>query len=256
MILRLVDAYATEMNPVRETALHAQLEGMLDAWLEQEVQFSQPVPTVKESLTPEPPASVINQKLTTEDDAPAADLGPDAWLFTCKKPGSVMQYASISETDNQHYPLDQWKSVTVTPLYKAPAIPAARVTGKWDSDRIFDYNDGWNACREAMLAAFAEHTEQPLEMVQPAASANGTIELFGVKYALELFESFGFAPVGTLLRILKRRDGTLTVAKAGPDVPMTQEQAEKLYLEWYDANLDGVEIVRMVERQHGIEATP
>lgn len=43
-----------------------------------------------------------------------------------------------------------------TALYSAPpapSVPPVRSTGQWESSRIADYNRGWNACREAMLAA-------------------------------------------------------------------------------------------------------
>lgn len=40
-----------------------------------------------------------------------------------------------------------------------------------------------------------------------------TIEIFGIKYALALFQNFAFSPVGTVLRIIQRSDGALTVEK-------------------------------------------
>lgn len=43
---------------------------------------------------------------------------PDAWLYTCKKPGYVTVFASIDENDTQHWPLDQWTEVTKEPLSK------------------------------------------------------------------------------------------------------------------------------------------
>jgi hypothetical protein len=38
-----------------------------------------------------------------------------------------------------------------------------------------------------------------------------TIEIFGTKYALEVFRALGFGPVGTVFKIVKRTDGTLTL---------------------------------------------
>jgi hypothetical protein len=42
----------------------------------------------------------------------------------------------------------------------APSVPPVRSTGQWESSRIADYNRGWNACREAMLAATPQ--QEPL----------------------------------------------------------------------------------------------
>lgn len=41
----------------------------------------------------------------------------------------------------------------------AGCVPAEKVTDKWESARIADYNAGWNACRTAALAAAAK--DQP-----------------------------------------------------------------------------------------------
>lgn len=43
---------------------------------------------------------------------------PDAYLFVCKKPGSMTTYASVDPNDSQHWPIDQWKSVERFNLYK------------------------------------------------------------------------------------------------------------------------------------------
>jgi len=38
-----------------------------------------------------------------------------------------------------------------------------------------------------------------------------TIEIFGTKYALEVFRALGFGPVGAVFKIVKRNDGVLTL---------------------------------------------
>lgn len=59
-------------------------------------------------------------------------------------------------------------------------------------------------------------TDQTIEMVYDRDRDIVTIN--GVKYAGAFFRSFGIhgAPVGSLLRIIKRDDGTLTVEKFAP----------------------------------------
>ena len=46
-----------------------------------------------------------------------------------------------------------------------------------------------------------------------------TIE--GVRYCGELFRSFGIAPTGTLLRIMARDDGVITLQKYAPGEQVT-----------------------------------
>jgi hypothetical protein len=52
------------------------------------------------------------------------------------------------------------------------------------------------------------------------------ITLYGVRYALELFEHIGVGPVGTWLRIVKREDGVVTLERkpGGERIPEDQEQ--------------------------------
>lgn len=46
-----------------------------------------------------------------------------------------------------------------------------------------------------------------------------TLELFGINYAVDLFKTVGVAPLGSLIRILKRENGTLwlKVEREGDD---------------------------------------
>lgn len=39
----------------------------------------------------------------------------------------------------------------------------------------------------------------------------GVIELYGIKYALELFHILAFAPIGTVVKIVDRADGLVTL---------------------------------------------
>ena len=50
----------------------------------------------------------------------------------------------------------------------APSVPPVRSTGQWESSRIADYNRGWNACREAMLAATPTQPEPPADVARDA----------------------------------------------------------------------------------------
>lgn len=40
-------------------------------------------------------------------------------------------------------------------------VPAAKETDKWESARVADFNAGWNACRESVLAAAPQAEPQP-----------------------------------------------------------------------------------------------
>jgi hypothetical protein len=55
-----------------------------------------------------------------------------------------------------------------------------------------------------------------------------TITLFGVKYALEIFRALGFAPLGTVLEVIERERGTVTVKRYAPDAVRKLEALEKL----------------------------
>ena len=67
---------------------------------------------------------------------------------------------------NDPVPRD-WRSV----------IPGGRFTDKWESARIADFNEGWNAYRKAVIAALA--AQPKAEPVQPAEA--DTVQLVGVK---------------------------------------------------------------------------
>ena len=58
----------------------------------------------------------------TEAESSAAEralIEPDAWFFSCRKPGKFIQFASINPDTTEHWPLDQWTEVKVEPLYRA-----------------------------------------------------------------------------------------------------------------------------------------
>jgi hypothetical protein len=79
--------------------------------------------------------------------------GPEAWLFECSKPGLRTIYASISENDTLHWPLDQWKSVTKTPLGRL-SDDVKPCCGDYENctERCLSLVDYW---RERALAAEA-----------------------------------------------------------------------------------------------------
>lgn len=87
----------------------------------------------------------------TEENAPEEKVLADAWLYTCKKPGMLMTYASVDDNDSTHWPIDQWKSVIKEPLVKISSFPPPELTwlythcraigmvdksdsGKWEHD--------------------------------------------------------------------------------------------------------------------------
>lgn len=47
------------------------------------------------------------------------------------------------------------------------------------------------------------------------------ITVYGVRYALEIFEHLGLGPIGSWVRIVKREDGVVTCERkpGGEDVP-------------------------------------
>ena len=42
-----------------------------------------------------------------------------AYLYRCERPGHTLTYASVDPNDSAHWPVDQWTSVTITPLKAA-----------------------------------------------------------------------------------------------------------------------------------------
>jgi regulator of replication initiation timing len=84
---------------------------------------------------------------------------PVAWL--CETDGNVD--AVVTEHAKETYAKCGRK---ITPLYTAPppAIPESRVPeaispGDWPGDPTPAFADGWNACRDAMLAAQQEKND-------------------------------------------------------------------------------------------------
>jgi hypothetical protein len=75
---------------------------------------------------------------------------PVAWLFTCIKPGKRSQFSSIDKDTSEHWPLDQWASVTVEPLYTTPLPVTVQVpdavgflsVGTSPAGRYFHFNGG------------------------------------------------------------------------------------------------------------------
>ena len=45
------------------------------------------------------------------------DQDPDAFLFQCQKGGLRTEFASVDQFTTEHWPLDQWKKITMLPLY-------------------------------------------------------------------------------------------------------------------------------------------
>jgi hypothetical protein len=45
-----------------------------------------------------------------------------------------------------------------------------------------------------------------------------TIEIHGIRYAMDLFEAMAFSPVGTWVRILSREDGLVTLQRPSPEI--------------------------------------
>lgn len=48
----------------------------------------------------------------------------------------------------------------------AGCVPAKKLTDKWESARVADFNSGWNACREALLTAAPHPPAQQAEPVR------------------------------------------------------------------------------------------
>jgi len=57
----------------------------------------------------------------------------------------------------------------------------------------------------------------------------GFIEVYGMRYSLEIFAHLGLGPIGTWLRIVKREDGVVTCERkpGGEDPPLVDDDAEQ-----------------------------
>ena len=72
--------------------------------------------------------------------APAAEptREPDAWLYTCGKPGLRSTWASIDANDASHWPIDQWTNgYEKRPLYLASPIQPLGVLHQTPDGRVF-----------------------------------------------------------------------------------------------------------------------
>ena len=78
------------------------------------------------------------------------------WRYAFRADGFCYADGINSKKHHDAHPLSQlsdgdyWR---VTPLYSAPPAPVVPEEIEPDSDNTYDYVDGWNACRAAMLQA-------------------------------------------------------------------------------------------------------
>lgn len=105
-----------------------------------------------------------------------------AWLYTCKKPGKLSVYASVDANDTNHWPEDQWTSVTKEPLRRA--APAQLIAYpddpdddaefcKWREDHRIDLGDKWVAWAAWCAARDKYGARALLSAAQGKESGNG-----------------------------------------------------------------------------------
>lgn len=109
--------------------------------------------------------------LLTHPAQPAGET--EAWLFKCKKPGTSMTYASVDEDDNQHYPIDQWKTIEKKPLY---THPAPQVPEPWHDDKPDEWSPSIDAAHPMKSGAHDAYATA-MKMVGNRKSKGALVEL-------------------------------------------------------------------------------
>ncbi|MEX8520036.1 MAG: hypothetical protein AB3X44_16120 [Leptothrix sp. (in: b-proteobacteria)] len=166
--------------------------------------------------------------------------------YYCAAPASPELTEKISDAVQSGCIVDD-REQAAAPAVPSELVRAARVVAEWHIedtddcgelarrlialiDQVAEDGHGIVTAEPAAWLTYSALTGKPMlseECVSELAStplADGDIEIFGVRYSLELFKNFALAPLGTVLQIIDREHGTVTVRKldqpAAPRLPM------------------------------------
>ena len=113
--------------------------------------------------------------------APAAEptREPDAWLYTCGKPGLRSTWASIDANDASHWPIDQWTNgYEKRPLYLAsPVQPSAtREQDVTTSNRLVGEGSGGGSGPAKPGSGFSDPSRDAAQVLAPVVAPQAPSE--------------------------------------------------------------------------------